>query len=40
MFFENYCAAIAKNFRIALGYIFSKKVKKNGKEALLKKLKK
>jgi outer membrane receptor protein involved in Fe transport len=37
---ESFSTTNTRNFRIALGYIFSKKMKKNGREALLKKLKK
>jgi outer membrane receptor protein involved in Fe transport len=37
---ESFSTTNTRNFRIALGYIFSKKVKKIGREALLKKLKK
>ena len=37
---ESYSTTLTKNFRIALSYIFSKKVKKVGREALLKALKK
>jgi hypothetical protein len=37
---ESFSTTNTRNFRIALGYIFSKKVKKNGRDPLLKKLKK